>query len=377
MIIGIKDIFKLAGITIVCFCGIFVSTFFLNYYLDVTAMSPDVPGELSPLYDAQLATARFTSAITGGVLLLIAVVMLVFYIKLFVDDNSVRLGVLKAMGYSDKRLALSFWVFGLSVFSGCALGYIAGHTAMPFIYEELTIEGLPKPEISFHFGLFCCLVLAPAAIFCGLSCLFALRALSAPAVDLMRKNKRYREYKAGAEKERAFIAEMCISTLGAKKSLVFFMAFACFCFSAMIQMGLSMESLTSAAMGDMILVIGVVLAVTTAFMSVTSLVRFNSKNVAVMKAFGYSVKECVFASFSGYVPFALLGFLTGTAYQYGLLSLMLNVIFRDVGEIPEYSFNVPVFFITLALFIAAYTAVTALFALSVTKVSVKEIMQEN
>lgn len=377
MIIGIKDTFKLIGIIIVCFCGMFVSTFFLNYYLDVTAMNYDVPEALTPLYDAQLAMSQFTSAITGGVLTLIAVIMLIFYIKLFVDANSLRLGILKAMGYSDGKIALGFWVFGLSVFIGCALGFIGGHIAMPFIYEQLTIEGLPKPEITFHFSLLFLLVILPSAVFCVIACLYALRALSTPAVDMMRGNRKIKEYKNGNEKERSFLADMCIKTLGAKKSLAFFIAFACFCFSAMIQMGLSMENLTSETMGMMILIIGVILAVTTMFMAVTSLIRSNSKNIAVMKAFGYSSAECVLSSFAGYIPFALIGFGVGTAYQYGLLTLMLNVFFKDVGEVPEYSFNVPVFFITLALFIVAYTAVTALFLLSVNKVSVKEIMQEN
>ena len=70
---------------------------------------------------------------------------------------------------------------------------------------------------------------------------------------------------------------MSLKTLGGRKSLAFFVAFACFCFSAMVQMGASMEDLASVTMGIIILVIGVVLAVTTMFMAVTSLVRSNLK----------------------------------------------------------------------------------------------------
>lgn len=34
------------------------------------------------------------------------------------------------MGYSRIKIALGFWVFGLSVFIGCALGFAAGWASM-------------------------------------------------------------------------------------------------------------------------------------------------------------------------------------------------------------------------------------------------------
>ena len=65
-----------------------------------------------------------------------------------------------------------------------------------------------------------------------------------------------------------------------KKSLAFFVAFACFCFSAMVQMAASMYELSTETMGEIIFVMGVVLAVTTIFMAVTSLVKGNVKNIS-------------------------------------------------------------------------------------------------
>ena len=96
-----------------------------------------------------------------------------------------------------------------------------------------------------------------------------------------------------------------------------------------------------------------------------------------MKVFGYSVKECALSVFGGFVPFAFLGFAVGTAYQYGLLSLMVNIVYKDIGGMPDYSFNIPVFFITLACFIVLYGAVMVVYSFKLSKVSVKEVMLEN
>lgn len=378
MIISVKDIFKLFGISVVCFCAVFVCTFFLNYYLDVVPLGNDITAEMQPLYDAQLNTAKFTTAITGGVLVLVAAVMLIFYIKLYIDGHGKQLGIIKAMGYSDGKISLGFAVFGLSVFIGCAAGFCAGWAAMPFIYDQLTIDGMPTVEITFHTGLLFALVLAPSLVFTGLSCLYAYFSVRVPVMQLIKgKSPKIKNTQKKREKMRPFLLQTCLSTLGAKKSLAFFVAFSCFCFSAMVQMGLSMEDLTTQTMGYMILVIGVVLATVSMFMAITSLVNGNIKNISVMKAFGYSLKERAISLLAGYVPFSAIGFALGTVYQYGLLKLMVNVIFADVAEIPEYSFNVPVFFITLAVFLVSYTAVTAVYILQINKISVKEVMLEN
>ncbi len=169
---------------------------------------------------------------------------------------------------------------------------------------------------------------------------------------------------------------MSLKILGSKKLLVFFVAFSCFCFSAMVQMGLSMEDLASAAMGYMILAIGLILAAVTMIMSITSLINSNAKNIALMKAFGYTKTQRTLSVFGGFIPFAFVGFVVGTVYQYGLLKIMVNVLFADVAEVPDYNFNVPVFFITFAAFVVCYTATAALYSMVLNRFSVKKIMTE-
>ena len=379
MVISVKDSLKLIAISIVCACAVFVCTFMLNFYIDVLPLDGTLNGESQILFDAQLATAKFTSAISGGFLGVIAVVMTVFYIKIYVDAHSRQLGILKAMGYSNGKLAARFWVFGLCVLVGCVVGFAGGFIAMPGVYKGLSIKGVPEIEINFHPVLLVCLVIVPTIVFAGISCLYAYISLRRPVGDMLKGATRVKikksKHKEG--KDRSFLVEMGFKTLSSKKILAFFVAFASFCFSAMVQMGLSMEMMPTQTMGIMILVIGVVLAVVSIIMAITSLINGNIKNVSIMKAFGYTGKECVLSIFAVYIPIAIIGFGVGTAYQYGLLQLMINMVFKDVGNVPEYSFDVPVFFITLAIFIVACALLTLVFSLKLNKISVKEVMAEN
>lgn len=381
MVVSLKDGLKLFGITVVAFCAVFVCTLFLNFYFDALTIKDLITDEVRALYDAQLATSKFTCAISGGCLTLIALIMLAFYIKLYIDTHLKQLGVLKAMGYSNGKIALKFWIFGLSVFIGTVLGFGLGFAAMPAIYRSLTIDGLPEISIHFHVSILFVLVVAPTVLFSLLSCGYAYITLRRPVSIMLRAEsaiKKSRPQKRRREgKERPFLVEMGFKTLGSKKALAFFVAAACFCFSAMVQMGWSMEDLSTSTMGVMIIVIGVVLAVVLLFMALTSLLRSNIKNIAIMKAFGYSLKECALAVLLCYVPFALLGFAVGTAYQFGILSIMVNFVYKNVENMPEYSFNVPVFFITLAVFIVLYATTMLFYSFKMSKISVKEVFAEN
>ncbi len=124
-----------------------------------------------------------------------------------------------------------------------------------------------------------------------------------------------------------------------KKTLVFFIIFASFCFSAMTQMSFSMKDLSSEMMGVMMLVI--------AFISVYNLVsRYNysnkrTKTIAMMRVFGYSQKECCRAILGGYILMSYIGFVIGTVYQYGLLRLMVDVVFKDMGVYPFINLTFP------------------------------------
>ncbi len=376
MIIGIKDGIKLIGVIIVCFCAVFVCTFFLNFYFDAIAVSGEVSIEMRPLYDAQLATAQLVCAIAGGFLSVIAVVMLVFYIKLFIDGNAKRFGLLKAMGYSSAKISLAFWVFGLAVFAGALAGLCVGYAVMPVIYDALTVDGLDI-AIGFHAWLPVALVLAPTGCFCAFACGYARFALRRNAVIMLKGGSGVTRVKKVSTNAVQFLTDMRRGVLRSKKSAVFFVAFACFCFSAMVQMGLSMRDLGSVTMGVIIFIIGVVLSVVAMIMAVTTVVNGNLRNIALMRAFGYSQKERAVAVLAGYIPFAVSGFAVGTVYQYALLKIMVSVIFADIGQTLEYSFDVPIFFVTLAAFVAAYATAMFVYVRKINAVSVRSAMLQD
>lgn len=376
MLISLKDLLKLLGISIVCGCAVFVCTFMLNFYIDASSLT-DIDAQLQPLYEAQLTTAKFTSAISGGFLGLIAVVMLLFYVRLFISSHSIQLGIFKAMGYSNIRLALKFWVFGLSVFVGAALGFGLGFAFMPKIYKGLTVEGLPEIAINFHPSLLIAFVVAPTVLYGALACLFAGISLGKPVTELMRgRSERVKNVRSGNSKDRPFLKEMLIKSFTTKKLLTFFVTFGAFCFSAMVQMAFSMKDLSANSFADFILVIGLVLTIVVSFMSITSLINANAENISIMRALGYSLKECVFAVLGGFIPFMFLGFAIGTVYQFGLLTLMVNIIFADVDAVIDYTFNVSLMFITLAAFIAFFGGVILIYSLKMKKISVKQTAED-
>ena len=376
MIVGIKDTAKLIGISIVCFCAVFVSTVFLNFYLDISNLQ-NIPPELTALYEAQISTAEFVCGISGGFLGAIAVLMLVFYIRLYIDSNTVLLGTLKAMGYSNGKIAVKFWSFGLSVLIGAGLGYSIGHAVMRHVYDTLLLNGLPDVTISYHPSLLFALVISPTAVYSALSVLIAYVSLNKPVSALLRGKLEKVKVSSGKDKDRSFLKEMLFKSVSSRKLLAFFVAFGAFCFSAMVQMSLSMNNISSeATMFEMILAIGLILATVTLTMSVTSLVNANAENISIMKAFGYNIKQCTIAVFGGFVPFALLGFFIGTAYQFGLLQLMVNILFDKVEGVSDYSFDVPLMFITFAAFVAFYTVIMSIYAVRLKRITIKQTINE-
>ena len=169
MTVSYKDGFKLLGLAIVCACAVFVCTFFLSYYLDAAAARESVASGGAALYEARLIMAKFVCAISGGVLGLVAVVLTVFYVKLYLDSHRKQMGILKAMGYGAGRISVGFWVFGLSVLMGTSVGFGGGYAVAPVVYRGMGGEGIPVLAVRFHAELICYLVLIPSIVFSALS----------------------------------------------------------------------------------------------------------------------------------------------------------------------------------------------------------------
>ncbi len=379
MVVGIKDVLKLVGISIVVCCAVFVCTLFLNYNLDIVGIEDEiVSAQGMIMYEAQIAMGKVVVAVSGGCLALTSVVLIIFYVKNYIDTHGKELGILKALGYSRLRVARNFWVFGLSVLAGSVVGYLGAWLYLPSFYNVQNAEGL-LPEFSpqLHLWLALCLTVAPTLFFALLSVFYAFLKLKKPPLDLLKEIQVYKVKKFKREKEALpFLKDLKRNTLSGRKILVFFVAFSAFCFSAMTQMSMSMRELASEDFAWMMIIIGLVLAFMSLLLSLTSVIKANTKTHAMMKVFGYSQKECAGAILSGYRPFSYLGFAVGTVYQYVLLKIVVEFVFAELDAMPEYNFDFKALIISFIAFVIVYELIMYIYSLKLSKLSVKSVMLE-
>ncbi len=385
MIIRTKDAVRLTGIVIMCACAVLVCTLFLNSNLDLARIShmftdPDA----LLLYDLTISSANMTCAVTGGALGLTTVIMLLFYIKHYIDTHKPELGILKALGYSELRIAANFWVFGLSVCLGTSLGFAGAFAFMPAFYKDMRSDGhLAELTLRFNPELMIYLIVLPTLVFSILSILYGWRKLKRPALELMtgknrnsrRRSKPKHQYR---DKDLSFLKELKRSTVRSRLSLVFFIGFASFCYAATVVMSFSITDLGGGEMMAVMMAgIGLVLAVTTLFIAVMTLIKGNAKTIALMRVMGYSDRECSMAILNGYRPVTYIGFALGTAYQFGLMQLMIQLYFgNSLLGTPEYNFPVPAFLFALISFVMIYEIFMKVFSGKLKRMSLKEIMLE-
>lgn len=380
MIVSFKDSVKFFAVSIMACCAVFVCNMFLNYTIDFNAIGDLVSGDQMEIaYKAVSSNNKVVCLVSGGCLLLTSVVTLIFYISQYIQANSRKLGVIKAMGYSNEKIARSFAVFGLSVFIGAAIGYGASWAILPEFYVQQAANNvLPEVTLHFHAWLAAVLVLLPSLAFALLSYIIALIKLNRPVMRLIRGDsvKPLKNIKEGKENTRSFLLDMSLGMLGQGKALTFFIAFGGFCFSAMTQMGLSMKDYASEMMGAIMISIGLVLAATSLYLAMTTVVGANKKSIAMMKALGYGKVESGFAVLGFYHIPSYIGFILGAVYQWGLLNVMVNVVFRDYENIKPYAFDWELFGICLAIYFVIYELLNVVYTLVISKTSLKCVMEE-
>jgi len=384
MIIRLRDSAKLLGIVIMCACAVLVCTLFLNSNIDMVRIKNQITDpEMMIIYDLTVSSSNMTCAVTGGALGLTTVVMLLFYVKHYIDTHKSELGILKALGYSNWKIAKGFWVFGLSVFTGTAIGFGLAFAFMPMFYREQRNDGtLPDVPIHFNPVLLVYLIILPALVFSLLAVLYSYRKLKRPALELIRGNNNTKIRKSkvtGKDKtDVPFLQELKQSTLRSRFSLVFFIWFASFCYAATVVMSFSISEIGgSDMMAVMMAGIGVVLAVTTLFLAVTTVIKGNTKTIAMLRVFGYSDRECSSAILSSYRPITYIGFILGTAYQHGLMKLMMFLFFNNsVLGLPDYHFNMQAFIIAFVSFVVIYEAFMKIYSARMKRISLKEVMME-
>lgn len=377
MTVSFKDAFKFVGIIITVCCAVFVCNLFLNYAIDLNAVESAVTKQQLTAYKAMQLNNKVVCTVTGGCLALTSAVLLVFYIGHYIQEHSARFGILKALGYSDVKVAAGCAVFGFCVFIGAAVGYALSWTLMTKFYAVQN-DGEIIPEVTLHYRpILLLIVVLPALFYSALSVLVAYFKIKAPALSLIKGEVNSMNPKPKKSKsERSFLVELAFCVFRDRKMLVFFVGFGCFCFSAMTQMGLSMRTYASDMMGYMILVIGLVLAAMSLLLALSAVISGNAKTIAMLKANGYSLKESGIAVLGLYHIPAIIGFAIGSAYQWGVLNVMINIVFSSVEGTAHYAFDWKAFGICMAVFVAAYEALNVFYVFRIGKTSVKSIMSE-
>jgi len=183
--------------------------------------------------------------------------------------------------------------------------------------------------------------------------------------------KRRKEQK---DKEQSFIQDLKQATVKGRPALMFFIALASFCYSSMMQMSFSMDELSSRMFAVILIVIGIILACTTLFLAIITVVNANTRSIAIMQAFGYSWKDCSGAILGGYRLLAYIGFAIGTIYQYLLIKSMVSIFSKTSADIPEYKFDTKSFVVVLISFVIIYELVMRRYSARIKKISIKEIM---
>lgn len=378
--IKIKDTLRMYGAILLSFGAVFVATLFINYYLDLSALTVPQSAELSIIYSAALSMSQIAAACAGGVMGLITLVILLFSIGHYIDDNQANMGILKALGYSELRICVQFLKYGFPVLVGTALGYAAGMAyAAPF-YASMTSYQAVQPSLSFHGTLPLLLVLLPTALFAVLAFAFAYLKLQKPPLHMIKGTKRVKISKRTLRFQQRnsdlpFLVGLRRVMRVNNPVLSLFIWIATWGFSALIQMSFTMMEMEMADIALMTSApIGIMMGFVTLLIAVDALLSANRPYISLMKAYGYTQGECSRALLDGHRPIAWAGFVCGTLYQFYLMKFIValfagaydaNVVFSTRGLI-----------ITFMLFTVYYEGVMLFYKRKIAHLPLKEAMSE-
>ena len=380
MLVQLKDLRKAIAVVIVSFCAVFITTLFSNLYLDLKGL--DITGfniMQKKFYDAQLIVSKFVVIITGAVLSISAAVMLIFYIKQFIDDSKHKIGILKAQGYSNNFIASKFSIFGFLVFLGSLLGYSSSHLFMPKFYESRNIDNiLSELTMNFHPKLLLIMVILPSLLFLVISIVYVMFNLNVPTINLLKqinstnkiiRKRRFRQYKN-------FFKELRATVLFSNKTLLFFVIFAALSFSSMIQMAFGMRDFVDGTIRIMMMVIGVILSISILLISLEVIASSNIKNISILNIMGFSKSECSKIVLSGYRVVAYIGFAVGTVYQYFLIRVLLKVLSKKLDSETTYNFDLISVIGSFIAFVLIYEIFILYNSKKIKGLNVKKIMME-
>lgn len=371
--IRFKNVLKGFGGAIVIFCAAFIVYLFQGFRLDLLKL--DV-GQFSTaqkaLYDAQITQSNLMLAISTGILGVFAVITLFFSISKYIKDNQQNMGILKAMGYERKQIAIEFTKFSFNAFLGSLLAIAAGVIFQPLFYREMTKDAiLPAITPSFHPLFVLILLIVPGVIF-GIAAYFiAYRKLAKRPLEMIRGGKSKRTKKL--KEKKTFLKTLKHAMLKNHISLIVFVGFASLCFGATVQMSFSLNQLhVSSFFFWMMFGIGLLLGSSILYLAFSFAYTENREYVSLMKAYGYHDREALQTMYGGYALVTVLGFLIGTVYQYGLICLMIDLFSETM--LIAFTFHPSGLVYTLLIFIPMYLLINLHFYFKLKKLPIKDAL---
>lgn len=231
----IKQTLKSFGIIIICFSLFFLETLFLSYQLDITDLDTSLFNPMQQgFYDAQISMCNMMNVISFGIIGVFSIILLFFSIERYIEENKANMGVLKALGYSKNRIALSFIKFSIPSTLGSALGYLGGVAFSKLFYSTMNADNIIE-NFSFTFrpSLLLIFIFAPLIIVSIFAYIIALIKLRGNALDMINQTEKNKKSKTTKEKD-SFLKEVKTTMLRNHISLIVFVAFSGLCFSANI-----------------------------------------------------------------------------------------------------------------------------------------------
>jgi|AGTN01.1.fsa_nt_gi Predicted permease. len=349
---------KLISVIILTFGAVFICTIFLNYSIDLKGVAHlfDDP-QTKIIYEAQLTQSKVIMATAGGILGAVTLLVLIFSIGQFINESSAELGVLKALGYSENRIAFDFAKFGLSVFIASGSAYFAAVAASPVFYNYLSGNEFPALKFGLNIQTPLILIIAPTVLFSVFSVFYAVLRLRKTPLDLIIGAKKIKvnkltQWLQAKERVSPFLIELKRNILFGNLILIFFVGFAAFGFGAQIQMAFTMKSIQDGWLMPVVFIaFGIIMGLVTLLLALTFVINKNKKYLAMLKAYGYTDGECNKAIFGGYRVVTYIGFAMGTVYQFFLIKSMAS-LFAGAFDIPEVRFSLLGFLLRSLFFLS-------------------------
>ena len=133
---------------------------------------------------------------------------------------------------------------------------------------------------------------------------------------------------------------------------------------------------TYRSLSAMFFVLGTLIGLVTLQIALRVAVNANRKYIAMLKAYGYSGAERRRAILGKYRPVAYIGFLIGTGYAYGILTVLFGMTAKTSDMAVPVTADIWALLAAPVLFIIAYELMIAAYSRKIGGVSLKELMNE-